>query len=258
MKRISNKSDFAISGILGKAIKVLRENYWTIAVVNLCMFVVVGLSSTLASYFQGESDSLSVVLGSFFALLYAALGLFLFKIILLILNREKKTNRMDYLPTLKELVRYLLAVLFFLLLAIGLAVVVLVVAFPLVYAGFEVSTVLSIGGSICVLVVSVFFLRVAFYPFFILDQGAAAWASIKESYHITKKYFFKIALVALLFLFIHVLQGYVGAIWGPYAGAVVGVLNAFFITPFYVVTLGVTYKRMLRVDEKKEMQMSAE
>lgn len=258
MKRISNKSDFAISGIFGKAVKVLRENYWAIAVVNVCMFVVVGLSSTLAPYFQDESDGLSGVLGSFFALLYATLGLFLFKIILSVLNHEKKPSRMDYLPTLKELTRYLLAALFFLLLAVGFAVVVWGVTFPLVYTGIEVSTVVGIGGSICALIVSVFFLRVAFYPFFILDQGAAAWASIKESYLITRKYFFKIALVALLFLFIHVLQGYVGAIWGPYAGAVVGVLNAFFITPFYVVTLGVTYKRMLRVDEKKEMQMNAE
>lgn len=258
MRIISSNSDFAISGVFGKATKVLQEHYWGIALVNVCMFVVVGLSSTLAPYFRDESEVLSIVLALLFILLYATLGLSLFKIILTILNHEKKPNRMDYLPSFEELVRYLLAVLFLLLLAIGLAVVILVVAFPLVYTGIDVSTVLSMGAGISGLVLFVFFLRVAFYPFFILDQRIGAWASIKASYSITKNYIFKITLVVLLFVLIHVLQGYVAMIWGASAGAVVGVLNAFFITPFYVVTLGVAYKRMLRVDEKKEMQMEGQ
>lgn len=255
MKNISNNSDFAVSAIFGKALKVLSTHYLAIAILSVCMFAIAGLSSSLASYFQDASDGLSVLLALFFILLYATVGLSLFKVILTILNHEKKPSRMDYLPTYKELVRYLVAVILFLLMAIGLTAAILVGAFPLVYTGIQVSTVLNIAMSICFPVFLVFFLRVTFYPFFILDQDAKAWQSIKKSYHITKDYIFKIILVVLLFVFIHVCQAYVTIRWGLYAATVLGVLNAFFITPFYIVSLAVTYKRMMRIAEKKDLLM---
>lgn len=250
MKNILNNSDFAISGIFGKALIVLRTHYLAIVILSVCMFAVASLSNTLASYFQDVSHALSVVLALFFILLYVTVVLSLFKVILTILNHEKKPSRMDYLPTSRELARYLLAVVLFVLMGIGVALVILVVAFPLVYTGMQVSTVLTIAGSISVPVVFVFFLRSAFYPFFILDQGTTAWKSIKKSYRITRDYIFKIILVVLLFAFINFGQGYVAVRWGVFAATVIGVLNAFVITPFYIVSLAVTYKRMMRIEEK--------
>lgn len=243
-------STFEIRKMFSSSLTVLKKHYLSIALLCVLMFLVSNLSGFLAGYIQSVNSILSAFLAFCFILLYSVIGLSLFKVVLSILDREAKAGYSGYLPTTRELLRYLAAVFLIFFISLLILASVSLICLPFVYLGGKIGTVVGLSIILSALLTFLFFLRVAFYPFFILDREKTALQAIYQSYMITKGNVIKLFSVVIVFVFIHLLQAYASIRLNVYMSAMISVLNAFFVTPLYVVTVTVIYRQMLAKTEK--------
>lgn len=245
MSNAEKAGTFEIRKVLSKSVNVLKKHYLSIALLCVLMFLVSNFSGFLASYFQSVNNIVNSFLAFCFILLYSLIGLSLFKVVLSILDKEVKGGYSGYLPTTRELLRYLTAVFLIFLISLLILAGTSLVCLPFVYLGGKIGTVVGLSIILSALLTFLFFLRVAFYPFFILDREKTALQAIQQSYMITKGNVIKLFSMVIVFVFIHLLQAYASIRLNVYMSGVISVLNAFFVTPLYVVTVTVIYRQMI-------------
>ncbi|MFD2286601.1 hypothetical protein GJU39_16880 [Pedobacter petrophilus] len=252
------ESTFAVNDVIRKAWSIMTRHYFSIATLCFLMFITASASSLMAFFIKDVSRVLSFFMVIIFIMLYFTLNLSLFKYIFhLIDNEDEDVTIVGTLPTRQQIIRFLIATLYF----IGCILFIGLILFPVLYVldpvlrylvrigwveSFKATGIIitQVAVGIGILALFITWLRISFFPFFIIDKNVGPFESIKLSLAITKGNFTKILLlllvlgggylIYLLFNFLH---------W-PFVAFVVNILSSFIIVPLSSVALTVAYRKI--------------
>lgn len=240
------ESTFAVNDVIQTAWNILKKEYLSIAGIGLLMFITWNLSSLLAIYISEINIGIDLLMALIFILLYVGLQLTLFKYILKLLdNNETEVTVMNSLPTRGQVVTFLIGTLFFILCIILVYVLIGILLLPFVYTGIEVTIIAQIAISLGVVGMLITWIRISFFPFFIIDRDAWPFQSIRFSLAITRGNFTKLLLLLIFFAIFHLLTIYLNYQEYYVFSAIVSIINSFLIVPLSSVALAVAYRKMM-------------
>jgi hypothetical protein len=239
------ESTFAVNDVIQKAWGITKKHYFSIATLCFLMFITASASSLMAFFIKDVSKALSILMVFIFIMLYFTINLSLFKYIFHLMDDEKSDVKIvDTLPTKQQIIRFLIATLYFVGCILGVYLVVILIAFPFIYTGIKIDIVKNVAISVGIIAIFITWLRISFFPFFIIDKNANAFESIKLSLATTKGNFTKILLLLvvlgggyLIYLLLNYLQ------W-PLVAFIVNILSSFIIVPLSSVALTVAYRKI--------------
>jgi len=238
-------STFAVNEVISRSWDLLRQRYFSIAGLCFLLFVTSNTSGILAFYFSEVNTFLSVFMAFLFAILYFGTQLTLFKYIFTLIDRREKIQFTETIPSTKELLYFFTAMFSIALLALVFYLVISVIAFPLVYANIEVSLMVSIARVVSAVVIFAFLLRVAFYPFFIIDRHAEPFRAIRLRFALTKGNVTKLLLILAFFAILHLLYLYFNYAGYPMVSTALSLVNSFLVGPLSSVVVAVAYRSMM-------------
>lgn len=253
MSQLLKDSTFAIREVFSKSLSVLKDNYLSIAMLCFCMFLISSCSSILAKNINHVSDFLSGFMAILFVTIYFGFNLGLFKVILRILNRrEKETTRV--VPTGKELLFFFGGMLSIFIVSIIILGLLAVLCWPIIYLGISIGTMVSTVVFFAFIFTFLFVIRVAFYPFFIIDKKESPIRAIRLSFTMTRGNVLKLISIILIFAVMHGIQFY-ASIWVSfYIGILISLVNSFLIVPLSSIVVTVAYREMmLHIDSKEDL-----
>ncbi|MNY19598.1 hypothetical protein D3C86_1530380 [compost metagenome] len=150
------------------------------------------------------------------------------------------------IPTRKQIIRFLVAMLYFMLCIIGVYSLVILVAFPFIYIkGIRLEVITNIAISVGIIAIFITWIRISFFPFFIIDKNLPPFLSIKFSLATTKGNFTKILLLLLVLGGFHVLYLFFSYLKWPVIAFFINVLSSFIIVPLSSVALTIAYRKMM-------------
>lgn len=252
------ESTFAVNDVIQKAWGITKKHYFSIATLCFLMFITASASSLMAFFIKDVSRVLSFFMVIIFIMLYFTINLSLFKYIFhLIDNEDEEVTIVGTLPTRHQIIRFLVATLYFVgcILFVGMLLVpILWILDPvlryLVSIGWVEDftstgkTITSIAIGVALVAIFVTWLRISFFPFFILDKGSLPFESIKLSLATTKGNFTKILLLLMILgggYLIYLLLNYLQL---PFIAFIVNILSSFIIVPLSSVALTVAYRKI--------------
>ncbi len=238
-------STFAVNEVINRSWDLLRQHYFSIAGLCFLLFLTSNTSGILAFYFSEVNTFLSVFMAFLFAILYFGAQLTLFKYIFTLIDHREKIQFIDTIPSVKELLYFFTGMFSIALLALLFYLVISVIAFPLVYANIEVSLMVNIARIVSAIVIFIFLLRVAFYPFFIIDRNAEPFRAIRLSFALTKGNVTKLLLILAFFAILHLLFLYFNYAGYPMVSTVLSLVNSFLVGPLSSVVVAVAYRNMM-------------
>lgn len=240
------ESTFAVNDVIQKAWRITIKHYFSIATLCFLMFITASASSLLAFFISDVSKALSILMAVIFVFLYFTINLSLFKYIFHLMDDENSDIKIvDTLPTRQQIIRFLLASLYFVACIVGVYLVVVVFAFPFIYTPINFQTVKNVAISVGIVAIFITWLRISFFPFFIIDKNSKPFESIKLSLATTKGNFTKILLLLIILgggYLIYLLLNYLHL---PLVALVVNILSSFIIVPLSSVALTVAYRKMM-------------
>lgn len=240
------ESTFTVNEVIQKAWSLTKKHYFSIATLCFLMFVTSNASSLMAFFLKEVNKGLSVLMAILFAMIYFTINLSLFRYVFHLLDEEdKEVTIVSTIPTKRQIVRFLIATLYFVLCIIGVYTVVALVAFPFIYTGIEMDLITNVAVSVGLIAVFITWLRISFFPFFILDQNAQPFKSIKMSLAITKGNFIKILMLLVVLGGFHILYLVLNYLHWPILAFIVNVLSSFIIVPLTAVSLTIAYRKMM-------------
>ena len=270
------ESTFAVKDVIMQAWKVTRDNYFSIA--TLCFLIFITAStSTFMAFFMGELNvGIRIVMLLIFVMSYCIVELCLIKYIFRLLDHESEEDItiVETLPTRREIIRFLIGTVYF-----GLSIFLVgILLMPVLYIldlilKFAVSqglidnftqagkVIVNIAVAIAMLSIFFTFIRIVFFPFFIIDKHCKPFESIKLSLATTKGNFIKLLfiLVGLVlvqavvfgFFYVVVLTGFrlVNYFFdydiNQYVSLIVVVFSSFVIVPFTTAFFAVAYRKIM-------------
>jgi len=238
-------STFAVNEVINKSWDLLRKHYFSIAALCFFLFLTSNTSGILAFYFSEVNAFLSVVMAFLFAILYFGAQLTLFKYILALIDHKDKIQLTDTIPGAKELLYFFTGMFSIMLMALLFYLVISVIAFPLVYARIDVSLMVNIARIVSAVLIFAFLLRVAFYPFFIIDRQADPFRALRLSLALTKGNVTKLLLILAFFAILHLLYLYFNYAGYPMVSTVLSLVNSFLVGPLSSVVVAVAYRNMM-------------
>jgi hypothetical protein len=239
------ESTFTVNEVIGKAWTVTRRNYFSIATLCFLMFITSNASGLMAFFLKDVNVFLSILMAFFFAMFYFTINLSLFKYIFHLLDDELNVSIVDTIPTRKQIIRFLVAMLYFMLCIIGVYSIVILIAFPFIYTGIKMDIITNIAISVGIIAIFITWIRISFFPFFIIDKNLPPFLSIKFSLATTKGNFTKILLLLLVLGGFHVLYLFVSYLKWPVMAFFINVLSSFIIVPLSSVALTIAYRKMI-------------
>ncbi|GGI23896.1 hypothetical protein [Pedobacter mendelii] len=239
------ESTFAVNDVIQKAWVITKKHYFSIATLCFLMFITASASSLMAFFIKDVSKFLSIAMVFIFIMLYFTINLSLFKYIFHLMDDELNDVKIvDTLPTRQQIIRFLVATLYFVGCIFGVYLIVILIAFPFIYTGLDVTIVKNVAISVGIIAIFITWLRISFFPFFIIDKNCKPFESIKLSLATTKGNFTKILLLLvilgggyLIYLLLNYLQ------W-PLVAFIVNILSSFIIVPLSSVALTVAYRKI--------------
>lgn len=239
------ESTFTVNEVIGKAWTVTRRNYFSIATLCFLMFITSNASGLMAFFLKDVNMGLSILMAFFFAMFYFTINLTLFKYIFHLLDDELNVSIVDTIPTRKQIIRFLVAMLYFMLCIIGVYSIVILAAFPFIYLRIKMDIITNIAISVGIIAIFITWIRISFFPFFIIDKNLPPFLSIKFSLATTKGNFTKILLLLLVLGGFHVLYLFVSYLQWPVVAFFINVLSSFIIVPLSSVALTIAYRKMI-------------
>lgn len=253
------ESTFAVNEVMGKAWQVTKRNYFSIATLCFLMFLTSNASNMMAFFLSNVSRGLSILMAAMFIIIYFTISLSLFRYIFHLLDDEEHdVSIVSTIPTRQQIIRFLVATFYFSLCIVIVGIIfypVLLVLDPLlkllVSLGWvdDFTTAGTIVTNICVgmAIVAIFitFVRISFFPFFIIDKNETPFRSIKFSLAITKGNFTKILLLLLVLGGFQLIYWFLGYIQLPIIAFFVNILSSFIIVPLSIVALTIAYRKMM-------------
>ncbi|TCC89985.1 hypothetical protein FBD94_02370 [Pedobacter hiemivivus] len=239
------ESTFATNEVIGKAWAVTKKNYFSIATLCFLMFITSNASGLMAFFLKDVNMGLSVLMAFFFIMFYFTINLSLFKYIFHLLDDDLNVSIVSTIPTRKQIIRFLVAMLYFMLCIIGVYSLVILIAFPFIYLGINMDIITNIAISVGIIAIFITWIRISFFPFFIIDKNLPPFSSIKFSLAITKGNFTKILLLLLVLGGFHLLYLFVSYLQWPVIAFFINVLSSFIVVPLSSVALTIAYRKMM-------------
>lgn len=159
-------------------------------------------------------------------------------------DEDNDVKIVDTLPTRQQIIRFLIATLYFVACVFGVYLVVILVAFPFIYTGINIDVVKNVAISVGIIAIFITWLRISFFPFFIIDRNSAPFESIKLSLAITKGNFTKILLLLLVLGGGYLIYLLFNLLHWPFVAFIVNILSSFIIVPLSSVALTVAYRKI--------------
>ncbi|WP_257957548.1 beta-carotene 15,15'-monooxygenase [Parapedobacter tibetensis] len=245
MIQFLKNSTFAVNEVINKSWDLLRKHYFSIAGLCFLLFLTSNTSGILAFYFNEVNTFLSIFMAFLFVILYFGTQLTLFKYIFTLIDKKEKINLSDTIPSTKELLYFFTGMFSIALLAFVFYLLISVLGFPLVYAHIDVSLMVNITRVVSAVFVFLFLLRVAFYPFFIIDRHATPFQAIRLSFALTRGNVTKLLLILAFFAILHLLYVYFNYSGYPMVSTALSILNSFLVAPLSSVVIAVAYRDMM-------------
>lgn len=285
------ESTFAVNDVIHKAWTITRKHYLSIATLCFLMFITSMASTIMSSLLREVDFFLSLFMLLVFVLLYFTLNLTLFRYVFHLLDDEKEEVLIVHtIPTKVQIVTFLIASVVFVFILIVIMLLTAFLPFALFYVLLKVrlfsvdQKVFNTVSNIFILVggLSAFiaFVRLSFFPFFIIDRKihrltfqeisfskttgkffgristtlsalfAHAFLSIKFSLALTKGNFTKLLLLLAVLATFGYLYGYLRDNDVLIPGKIYLVILtlsfiSFIIVPLTAVSLTVAYRKMM-------------
>lgn len=253
------ESTFAVNEVISKAWTVTKRNYFSIATLCFLMFITSNASGLMAFFLKDVNMGLSILMAFIFVMFYFTINLSLFRYIFHLLDDEENdVSIVSTIPTRKQIIRFLVATFYFSLCIVVVGVSLYPILFVLdpilrffvkigVIDNFAAASNIVMNASVAIAVMGLFitFVRISFFPFFIIDKDQSPFKSIKFSLAITRGNFTKILLLLLVLGGFHLLYLFLGYIKWPVISFFVNVLSSFIIVPLSSVALTVAYRKMM-------------
>lgn len=254
------ESTFTINEVIGKAWSVTKRNYFSIATLCFLMFLTSNASGMMAFFLKDVNKGLSILMAALFVLFYFTINLSLLKYIFHLLDDEENdVSIVSTLPTRQQIIRFLIATFYFSLCIVFVGILLYPVLFildPVLRFVVKIGLVndLAAAGrivtnvSVAIAIVAIFitFIRISFFPFFIIDKNQTPFGSIKFSLAITKGNFTKILLLLLVLGGFYILYLLLSYLQWPVIAFIVNILSSFIIVPLSSVALTIAYRKMMR------------
>ncbi len=200
-------STFTVNEVIVKAWAVTKRNYFSIATLCFLMFITYAASSLMAFFMSEVHFALRMLMSFIFTMFYFTINLSLFRYIFHLLDDEEHdVSIVSTIPTRQQIIRFLIATLYFMLCIIGVYSVVILIAFPFIYTGIRMEIITNVAISVGIVAIFITWVRISFFPFFIIDKNLGSFASIKYSLATTKGNFTKIFLLLLVLAGFHLLN----------------------------------------------------
>lgn len=240
------ESTFTVNEVIGKAWDVTRKHYFSIATLCFLMFITSNASGLMAFLIKDVNKMLSALMAFFFIMMYFAINLSLLKYIFHLLDDEdNEVSIVSTLPTRQQIIRFVVSMLYFMLVIVGVYLVVILVAFPFIYTGIRMQVVTNVAIAIGIVAIFITWVRISFFPFFIIDKNQPPFGSLKFSLAITKGNFTKILLLLLVLGGFYVMCLCLIALKLPVLAFFVNILSSFIIVPLSSVALTIAYRKMM-------------
>lgn len=253
------ESTFAVNEVIIKAWQVTKRNYFSIATLCFLMFITSNASGLMAFFLKDVNQALSTIMALVFVLLYFTINLSLFKYIFHLLDDEDNdVTIVSTLPTRLQIIRFVFATLYFSLCIIIAGIFLMPVLYIIdpilryfVSIGWvdsftrTANVIITVAVAIAVMAIFIIWIRISFFPFFIIDKNAKPFESIKLSLATTKGNFTKILLLLLVlggFYFLYLFFSYLK--W-PIVAFIINLFSSFIIVPLSSVALTIAYRKMM-------------
>ena len=272
------ESTFAVKDVIMQAWQVTRDNYFSIA--TLCFLIFITAStSTFMAFFMGDLNiGIKIIMLLIFIMCYCVVELCMIKYIFRLLDHEseKEIQIIDTLPTRLEVIRFLIGTVYFGISIFLVGIMLMPVLFILDFilglmvsqgwiesfrSGAGAKIIINISVAIGMLSIFFTFIRIVFFPFFIIDKHCTPFESIKLSLATTKGNFIKLLFIlaglvlvqAIVFGFFYivVLTGFrlVNYFFdydiNQYVSLIVVVFSSFVIVPFTTAFFAVAYRKIM-------------
>ncbi|WP_285055102.1 hypothetical protein [Pedobacter ginsengisoli] len=241
------ESTFAVNEVLSKAWTVTKRHYLSIATLCFLMFITSNASFLMTFFLKDVSKGLNILMAVVFIFFYFTINLALFKYVFHLLDDEEHdVSIVSTIPTRQQIIRFLVATVYFSLCIFGVYLVVIVVGLPFVYLpGININKVTNIAVPVGLVAIFITWVRISFFPFFIIDRNLGPFASIKYSLATTKGNFTKIFMLLLVLGSFQMLYLFFGFIQWPIVAFFTNVLSSFIIIPLSSVALTIAYRKMM-------------
>lgn len=253
------ESTFAVNDVIFKAWHVTKRNYFSIATLCFLMFITSNASGLMAFFLKDVNKGLSSLMALIFVLLYFTINLSLFKYIFHLLDdEENEVTIVSTLPTRVQIIRFIVATLYFTLCIIigGIFLMpILYIIDPILRYMVQLgwvnnfqeagNVIITVAVAIGVLAIFMIWIRISFFPFFIIDKDAKSFDSVKLSLATTRGNFTKILLLLLVlggFYFFYLFFSYLQ--W-PIVAFIVNIISSFIVVPLSSVSLTIAYRQMV-------------
>lgn len=243
MIQFLKESTFAVNEVFAKSLNLLRHRYFSI--VGLCFLLFVA-SNLISLFYLSEFGMVQrFFLVSLFVVLYFGLQLTLMKYLVVLLEGRPDASVKRSIPSVKELWYFFLSMLSILLVVACCYAIISVAGWPFIYLGIPIEVMVSLSVLLSAVLMFIFLLRAAFYPFFIIDRGGTPWGAILLSIALTRGNVTKLLLILLFFAILHFLNGYFNYQGLLVLSIVLNVINSFLIVPLSSVVVAVAYRTMM-------------
>lgn len=252
MIQFLKESTFAVNDVFNKSWELLKRHYFSVAGLCFLLFVTSGLSNYLATTISDFNVVLSSFMAFFFMIMYFGLNMTLFKYILTLIDGNHDKTLMQCIPSTKELIYFFGAMLSIMILSIALLMILGAVSFPFLYLFENGDNRMELMSNFTVFVVFIaavltfiLIIRVAFYPFFIIDKHAGAFKSLRFSFALTKGNVFKLLLILAVFAFFQLLQMYFNYLEYYIIFIILNLVSSFLVVPLASIVVSVAYRAMM-------------
>ncbi len=269
------ESTFAVKDVIWQAWKVTKDNYFSIATLSFLIFLTASTSTFMAFFMEEVVIGIKIIMLLIFMTSYCVVELCMIKYIFKLLDTENtEILIIDTLPTRTEVIKFLIATVYFGLSIFFVGVLLMPLLFLLdISLKFLVSqgvidgylqtggVIVNVAVGIAVLSIFFTFIRIIFFPFFIIDKHSSPFESIKLSLATTKGNFVKLLMIFLGlvtvqgivfgFFYVVILMGFrlVNLFFDyditQYSSLIVVVFSSFVIVPFTTAFFAVAYRKIM-------------
>jgi uncharacterized membrane protein YesL len=224
---------FSIAETTKTAWDIFKKNFITIIVYSFISFLLLSILAIITSFVFSSENFTEEMISSFiliFVQAYTTLGLY--KLIFTVIDSEYyEFEFSQVLPAIKMIISYLL--------------VIFLIAFLITNLHFLIArldnynNIQEIIQDICAIIGLYLALRGMFFITFIVDDHSGAFESLRQSFQLTKGYFFKVLTMLVIILLLIALPAQLSQYYPVISITIV------FTYPFVNIILAVTYRKLI-------------
>jgi hypothetical protein len=224
---------FSVAETIKTAWNIFKKNFVTIIVYSAISFFLLSVLALLIQFLIPSEEFIGEMLVSMlliFVQAYTTLGLY--KLIFTVIDSEYyEFEYKQVLPTFKMVVSYI-AVVF--ILAFVLTNSRIIIDKLDSYPNLQLAAI-----SIAIILGLFLLLRIMFFNTFIVDDRSGPLESLKQSFQLTKGYFFKVLIILIIILVLIALPAKLAQTYPVISIAIL------FTYPFVNIILAVTYRKLV-------------